>query len=54
MRHGSRGGPVSINDLWWKGPAWLCHTEQWPQNPATSASKESEAEARIASFFNAE
>ena len=44
---GSRGGPVSNNDLWWKGPAWLPHSEQWPQNPATNASEESEAEAKM-------
>ena len=43
---GSCGGPVSNNDLWWKGPAWLPHPEQWPQNSMTSTSEESEAEAK--------
>ena len=30
---GSRGGQVTDNPLWWKGPRWLTRKAEWP--PAT-------------------
>ena len=43
---GSRGGPVTGNQLWWKGPSWLTDPNEWPREVVTTASPESEAEAK--------
>ena len=43
---GSRGGQVTDNPLWWKGPQWLTTKEEWPPDLVTSASPETMAEAK--------
>lgn len=45
---GSRGGKVDqTSELWWNGPSWLSHPQDWPQDITTSTSKETEEEAKI-------
>lgn len=45
---GSRGGKVNqTSELWWNGPSWLSHPQDWPQDITTSTSKETEEEAKI-------
>ena len=45
---GSRGGSVEqLSELWWRGPAWLQHPESWPERIVTTATAESESEAKI-------
>jgi hypothetical protein len=44
---GSRGGPVQENQLWWNGPEWLADQQNWPRDIITSATKESDAEAKV-------
>ena len=41
-----RGGQVTDNPLWWKGPQWLARKEEWPPDLVTNASPESMAEAK--------
>ena len=43
---GSRGGLVSGNQLWWEGPSWLADPNEWPRDMVTTATPESEAEAK--------
>ena len=43
----SRGGPTSSAKLWWEGPDWLSHHEQWPQNILSQPSEASETEAKV-------
>ena len=43
---GSRGGQVTDNPLWWKGPRWLTRKAEWPPDLVTSASPETIAEAK--------
>jgi hypothetical protein len=43
---GSRGGQVTGNLLWWKGPPWLSNQSEWPRDIVTTATHESEAEAK--------
>ena len=43
---GSRGGQVTGNLLWWKGPPWLTNQSEWPRDIVTTATHESEAEAK--------
>ena len=43
---GSRGGRVTGNQLWWKGPLWLTNPNEWPRDVVTTATLESEAEAK--------
>lgn len=43
----SHGASVSGSKLWWNGPKWLTNREEWPSNPLTSASQESEVEAKV-------
>ena len=35
------------NKLWWKGPEWLADRKNWPCDIVTSATKESDAEAKV-------
>ena len=45
---GSRGGSVGVSArLWWEGPTWLTEPENWPQDIITSATSETEAEAKV-------
>ena len=45
---GSRGGKVEdCANLWWKGPSWLPHPENWPSDIVTSPTKETQAEAKL-------
>ena len=43
---GSRGGKVSGNRVWWNGPEWLVNPDQWPPDIVTTATPESESEAK--------
>ena len=43
---GSREGQVTGNLLWWKGPPWLTNQSEWPRDIVTTATHESEAEAK--------
>ena len=44
---GSRGGPVNKeNVLWWERPNWLKDPASWPPDIVTTATPESEAEAK--------
>ena len=44
---GSRGGPVNKeNVLWWEGPNWLKDPPGWRPDIVTTATPESEAEAK--------
>ena len=44
---GSRGGPVNEEKLlWWEGPTWLKDPGSWPPDIVTSATPESDAEAK--------
>ncbi len=43
----SRGGSADqLSELWWNGPTWLQHKDEWPENVVTSPSPESEFEAK--------
>ena len=45
---GSRGSLLSkIPEIWWKGPSWLQVKENWPKQPDTKPSEESEKEVKI-------
>ena len=51
---GSRGGRVSGNQRWWKGPDWLVDPEQWPPDIVTAPMPESECEAKaVKEIFSA-
>ena len=42
---GSRGGEVSkLTTLWWRGPSWLSQPQDWPPDPVTASTQETEAE----------
>ena len=44
---GSRGGDVKdTNELWWQGPEWLAHPEQWSPDIVTRGTKETLEEAK--------
>jgi len=46
---GSRGCSATRlqqQEIWWKGPSWLLHEDQWPEDINTVPSVESETEAR--------
>ena len=43
---GSRSGSVENKELWWRGPEWLGNPERWPPDIVTSATRESQAEAK--------
>ena len=46
---GSRGcsaTKLQQQEIWWKGPLWLIHKDQWPEDVTTVPSVESETEAR--------
>ena len=43
----SRGGQVSSSSLWWSGPEWLQDPAEWPENPVTRPSTETDSEAKI-------
>ena len=43
----SRGGQVTNAELWWNGPSWLRHPENWPENPVTEKTQASEEEAKV-------
>ena len=59
---GSRGcsaTKLQQQEIWWKGPSWLLHEDQWPEDITTVPSVESETEARkvkevLASAINME
>ena len=36
----SHGGSVEGVELWWKGPKWLVHVEQWPCDIMTVSTAE--------------
>ena len=44
---GSRGGSVIDHILWWKGPKWLSHRQEWPPEIVTRASPETKAETKM-------
>ena len=45
---GSQGDHVfETSDLWWRGPPWLAHPQQWPPDIVTSPSRETQAEATV-------
>ncbi|KAK3749831.1 hypothetical protein QZH41_004612 [Actinostola sp. cb2023] len=43
---GSRSGKVSEHTLWWKGPPWLTDKKLWPPDITTTATAESQTEAK--------
>ena len=43
---GSRGGQVTDCKPWWSGPAWLPNKDEWPPDIVTTASPETQAEAK--------
>ena len=43
----SQGGQVTNAELWWNGPAWLRHPENWPENPVTVKIPASEEEVKV-------
>ena len=43
---GSRSGSVENKELWWRGPEWLGNPERWSPDIVTSATRESQAEAK--------
>ena len=43
----SRGGNVSGEKLWWKGPVWLADPTRWPPNIVTQPCPESAAERKV-------
>ena len=46
---GSRGcsaTKLQQQEIWWKGPSWFLHEDQWPEDINTVPSVESETEAR--------
>ena len=43
---GSRGGPVNKENVLWEGPNWLKDPASWPPDIVTTATPESEAEAK--------
>ena len=43
---GSRGGLVTDCKPWWSGPAWLPNKDEWPPDIVTTASPETQAEAK--------
>lgn len=44
---GSRGGSVTDVQLWWRGPEWLADLTSWPEDIATQASQQSDAERKV-------
>ena len=44
---GSRSGSVENGELWWRGPEWLLDRERWPADIKTTATPESQAEAKV-------
>ena len=44
---GSRGGQVDDSKLWWQGPEWLSDKDRWPTDIVTSATPESQTEAKV-------
>ena len=43
---GSRGDKVAGNRVWWNGPEWLVNPDQWPPDIVTTATPQSESEAK--------
>lgn len=44
---GSRSGSVENEELWWRGPEWLLDRERWPADIKTTATPDSQAEAKV-------
>ena len=44
---GNRSGSVENGELWWRGPEWLLDRERWPADIETTATSESQAEAKV-------
>ena len=44
--HGCSATKLQQQEIWWKGPIWLIHEDQWPDDITTVPSIESETEAK--------
>ncbi|PFX28961.1 hypothetical protein AWC38_SpisGene6275 [Stylophora pistillata] len=44
---GSRSGSVENEELWWRGLEWLLDRERWPADIKTTATPDSQAEAKV-------
>ena len=43
---GSRGiAPTNLREFWLKGPTWLCHPTEWPQETDVASTREALVES---------